>query len=100
MRPRSGTEHVMLTLGRGLLAVPHLILLFLWSIGALFVVPINWFGVIITRRPPEVLYAFSTALVRYNVQVWAYVACLADEYPRFDGAFGRYAIELEIDERA
>jgi len=87
----------MLTLSRGLLAIPHLLLLFVWSVGAVLVAPINWFAVVFTGRTPEILHAFCAALVRYNVQVWAYVACLADEYPRFDGAAGHYPIEVEID---
>jgi len=98
-RPRSGTEHVTLTLGRGILAIPHLLLLFVWSVGAVIVVPVNWFAVVATGRTPEILHAFCAALVRYNVQVWGYVACLADEYPRFDGAHGHYPIEVEIAER-
>jgi hypothetical protein len=96
IRERSGAEHFWLTLLRGLLVLPHLVVLVLWSLVALLLSPINWAVVTLTGQLPESVHGFCGRLVRCSVQVWAYTACLVDDYPRFDGAPGHHPVEVEI----
>jgi hypothetical protein len=82
---------------RLLLAIPHIIWLFLWSIAVLGVAILSWFIVLFRARLPESLHAFSGAYVRYSTHVFAFVALAGNPFPGFTGAGGRYPIDLAID---
>jgi hypothetical protein len=96
IRERTGAEHFWLTLFRGALVIPHLIVLTLWSLLVLLLTPVNWLVVTVTGQLPEGVHEFCGRLVRCCVQVWAYTACLVDDYPRFDGAPDAHPVEVEI----
>jgi hypothetical protein len=81
---------------RLLLAIPHLIALFLWSIGALVAGIVNWFATLIKGRSPTGLHDFLASYVRYATHVYAYVLLAASPFPGFGGERG-YPIEVEID---
>jgi hypothetical protein len=67
-----------------LLAVPHYIVLFILSIGALFAVIIAWFAVLFTGRYPKSLFDFVVGVSRWGLRVNAYAVLLVtDEYPPF-----------------
>jgi len=83
---------------RLLLAIPHLIWFFLWSILALVVAIINWFATLILGRPPRWIHRFLCAFVRYSVHLSAYLGLVANPYPGFSGEAGTYPIDIELPE--
>jgi hypothetical protein len=80
---------------RALLAVPHFIWMFLWSIAALIAAIANWFATLLLARSPRPLYRFLAAYVKYVTQFYAYLHLAAERYPPFDGQDG-YAVDLLI----
>ena len=68
---------------RLVLALPHIIVLWLlgfaWGFGTL----IAWLSILFTGRYPAVLYRFATGMLRWNARVEAYLLLLHDEYPPF-----------------
>ncbi|MCW3002014.1 MAG: hypothetical protein JWQ20_1312, partial [Conexibacter sp.] len=84
------------TLFRWILAIPHFIVIFVWSIGAFFAVVAAWFALVITGRYPPALYEFLAGFVRYTTAVYGYASLLTDEYPPFSGDTDRYPVRLRI----
>ena len=80
---------------RLLLAIPHFIWLFLWTIGAIVAAILSWFATLALGRPPQGLYDFLSRFVRYATHVNAYVSLAANPYPAFTGDPG-YPIDVEI----
>ena len=81
---------------RGLLAIPHLIVVSLWGIAAFAVAVILWLALLFEGRAPRSLQSFVTAYLRYSVQVSAYLHLAAAPFPRFGGADG-YPVDVEIE---
>ena len=81
---------------RILLAIPHLIWFFLWSIAALLGAILNWFWTLIVGRPPEFLHRFLCAYIRYSVHLGAYLYLTANPFPGFFGEAGSYPIDVEL----
>jgi hypothetical protein len=81
---------------RLLLAIPHLIWLFLWSILAWLIAIINWFATLIFGRPPRWIHRFLCAYVRYTVHLSAYLGLVANPYPGFTGEAGAYPIDVDL----
>ena len=84
---------------RILLAIPHLIWISLWSILAVLAAIANWFATLVMGRPPEALYRFLSAYVRYAVHVSAFILLGANPFPGFTGEAGSYPIDVEIAPR-
>ena len=80
---------------RILLAIPHLIVLYVWTIGAEIAVVIAWFAGILLGRVPPGLHNFIAGYWRYRTRVTAYVLLLADPYPAF-GSGPPYPIDLIV----
>lgn len=80
---------------RLLLAFPHYIWLFLWTIAALFAAFANWLGTLALGRSHDLLHRFLAAYVKYVTQLYAYLRLVAQPYPSFDGPDG-YPIDLSI----
>lgn len=68
---------------RILLAIPHLIVLALIGIVALFAIIIAWFAVLFTGQWPVGLRNFVIGLLRWTTRLNAYMYLLTDEYPPF-----------------
>jgi len=66
-----------------LLAIPHLIVLYLLYIGAFVAWVIAWFAILFTKRFPRGLFDFIVGVNRWNLRVGAYTSLLRDEYPPF-----------------
>src|SRR5579884_1627888 len=81
---------------RLLLAIPHLIWFFLWTIVAAVAAIVNWFATLIAGRPPRGLHNFLCAYVRYSVHLSAYLYLVANPYPGFLGEAGRYPVEIVL----
>ena len=68
---------------RILLAIPHIIVISLISLVALFVYVIAWFAVLFTGKWPTGLRNFVIGLTRWNTRLNSYMYLLTDEYPPF-----------------
>jgi hypothetical protein len=68
---------------RGLLVIPHLIVLFFLAIAFYVVYIIGWFAVIILGRWPAGLESFMIGFIRWTARFNAYYYLLTDEYPPF-----------------
>jgi hypothetical protein len=78
------------------LLIPHVILLWLYGIGAGIVAIIAWFAALFTGRVPDGMHEFIAGYLRYYLRVGAYGAIMADPFPPF-GSDGSYPVDLEID---
>ena len=66
-----------------LLAIPHYLCLLVLGIGALFVILIAFFAVLITGRYPKGMFDYLVGVTRWAIRVSAYVYLMRDEYPPF-----------------
>lgn len=84
-RPYAESElNRWLPLVKWLLAIPHYIVLWLLSIGAVVAVVIAWFAILITGRYPRALFDYLVGVGRWYNRVIAYaVVLVTDVYPPF-----------------
>lgn len=83
---------------RIILAIPHFIWIFLWSIATIVVAIILWVAMLITGTPPRGLHRFMCAYLRYQVHLTAYLALAGNPYPGFMGEEGEYPIDVRFPE--
>ena len=78
---------------RLILAIPHLLLVWLLSCVWAVTTIVAWFAILINGRYPAALYGFGVGVLRWNTRVEAYLLLLEDDYPPFAfdelGAGGR-----------
>jgi len=73
-----------LPLVKWLLAIPHILVLIVLSVGAFFAVVIAWFAILFTGRFPRGLFDFVVGVGRWWLRVEAYAFLLVtDRYPPF-----------------
>src|SRR3954452_18078814 len=73
-----------LPLVKWLLAIPHYIVLFFLTIGAVFVLIAAWFAIVFTARYPRGMFDFVEGVIRGHNRVGAYAFLLiTDKYPPF-----------------
>ena len=84
---------------RLLLALPHYVWAFVWSLLMVVVAIVNWFATLILGRSPAALHNLTAAYVRYLTHLFAYLLLAANPYPLFIGT-ERYPVDLEVDEPA
>ncbi|MGV9415648.1 DUF4389 domain-containing protein [Nocardia sp. NPDC003693] len=68
---------------RIILAIPHLIVMWALSVGALVVVIIGWFAALFTGRLPEWAGDYLRSYVAYAGRVYGYTMLLVDQFPPF-----------------
>ena len=69
---------------KGLLAIPHFIIVGLLSIAAVVAVVLAWFAILFTGRYPRGLFDFVVGVLRWGNRVVGYALVLVtDEYPPF-----------------
>ena len=68
---------------RSILAIPHIIVLYILSIVAGIVLFISWIVALFTGSVPAGMHNFLAGVLRWNTRVNAYVLLLTDEYPPF-----------------
>jgi hypothetical protein len=83
---------------RLLLAIPHYIWFFLWSVAAVIVGILNWFATLVMGRPPHASHRFLCRYVRYTVHLAAYLYLLGNPYPGFMGEAGEYPVDIVLPE--
>jgi hypothetical protein len=81
---------------RLLLAIPHFVWVFLWSIAILFAAIANWVATLAAGRPPEALHRFMCAYIRYVTHLNAYFWLVANPYPGFVGEEGEYPVDVTL----
>lgn len=73
-----------LPLVKWILAIPHYIVLFFFSMVIWFVTIFAWFAILFTGKYPRELFDFVVGYERWYLRVWTYVALLTtDKYPPF-----------------
>src|SRR5476651_1636072 len=81
---------------RLILAIPHFIFLFLWTIVVFFAAIVNWIATLAAGQPPAGLHRFMCAYVRYAAHLNAYVTLVGNPYPGFVGEEGEYPIDIVL----
>jgi len=85
------------TFFRLLLAIPLIVVLYLYGIIATIAVIIAWFAIVITGGFPVGLYDFLAGYTRFLARFTAYAALLSDPYPPFGGAEDpAYPVRMEF----
>jgi hypothetical protein len=79
---------------RLILAIPHFIWVFLWSILTVLVAIITWLATLVRGTPPSGLHRYMCSYVRYLTHVNAYVGLVGNPYPGFVGEEGEYPIDV------
>ncbi|HEY2543976.1 MAG TPA: DUF4389 domain-containing protein [Gaiellaceae bacterium] len=85
---------------RLVLAIPHLIWVFLWTIGAIVAAIANWVATLVRGTPPQGLHRFLCSYIRYQVHLTSYLALAGNPYPGFMGEEGEYPIDVRLPEPA
>ena len=70
---------------RLLIAIPWILVAYLYSIAALIAVVIAWFALMITKRYPQGLYNFVAGYLRFAGRLGSWVVLGTDELPPFSG---------------
>jgi hypothetical protein len=83
---------------RLILAIPHLIWFFLWTIWVVLTSIVNWFICLFTGRPPRWFHKLMCGYVRYQVHLSAYLYLVGNPYPGFMGEAGEYPIDVRLPE--
>lgn len=83
---------------RLLLVIPHLVVLWAWTVLAGIVVLIAWIVGIFTGRVPDGLHNLLAGYIRYATRVNAYILLLANPWPTFGSK--PYPIDVHIEPAA
>jgi hypothetical protein len=67
-------------------AIPALIILFFLSIALTVFVIISWFAILFTGKHGRGFFEFMLRVLRFSMQVQAYVLLMTDTYPKFESA--------------
>jgi ABC-type multidrug transport system permease subunit len=71
------------TFFRGILIIPHTIVLYFLAIAASFVAVIAWFAILFTGNYPKGMFDFYVGVQRWSTRLGGYSAFLTDKYPPF-----------------
>ncbi len=67
-----------------LLAIPHLVVVYILSLIAGLIWIVSFFTVLFTRNIPEGLFNFQAMILRYSARTMSYYLFLREDYPPFD----------------
>src|ERR1700761_7466053 len=81
---------------RLILAIPQLVVLYLWGILVGICVFFGWFVALILGRLPDGMHDFMTSYLRSYTRTSAYLLLLSDPWPPFGGAEGGYPVDLIV----
>ena len=81
---------------RLLLTIPHFVWLVLWGLAVLVATIANWFVTLFRGTPGRSLHGFASRYVRYQLHVYSFLFLAANPFPGFDGAPGRYPLDLQL----
>ena len=83
---------------RLLLAIPHFIWFFLWTVWVVITGFLNWLISIFTGRPLPWFHGVMCGYVRYQAHLSAYLSLVGNPYPGFMGEAGEYPIDVLLPE--
>jgi hypothetical protein len=83
---------------RLILAIPHFIWFFLWTVWVTLTSIVNWVISIFTGRPRPWFHRLMCGYVRYQAHLGAYVSLVSDPYPGFMGEAGSYPVDIQLPE--
>ena len=86
-----------LVLVKWLLAIPHLIIVYLFGQVINILTFVAFFAILFTKRYPESLFKFAVGMERWSNNAYAYVLLLRDEYPPFSLDAGQYPVLYDVD---
>jgi len=81
---------------RAIFALPFLIWLVVWAVGATFVAFFHWLIALFDGKPSDELHDWLARFIRFATHTYAYLNLAAEPLPKFDGRPG-YPIDLEFD---
>ena len=81
---------------RGILVIPHVLVLWAWGLVAIVTSLVAWIVAIFIGRLPDPLHRVLAAYVRYGARVFAYGLLIADPFPPFSGAQGRGNVDVLV----
>jgi Domain of unknown function (DUF4389) len=81
---------------RAIFALPFLIWLAVWAVGATFIAFFHWLIALFDGKPSSDLHDFLARFIRFATHTYAYLNLAAEPLPKFDGRPG-YPIDLEFD---
>lgn len=82
---------------RGLMIIPHLIVMMLYGTAAFIAVFVAWFAIVFTGKYPEGIYDFVAGFVRFYQRAFAYWYLVTDDFPPFDGGeHPEYPVQIAI----
>lgn len=79
-----------------LLAVPHLLILYVLQLLAAVITFIAFFAILFTKKYPLGLFQFAVGVQRWGANVTAYAGLLRDEYPPFSWDPGQYPVTYDV----
>jgi 2-(1,2-epoxy-1,2-dihydrophenyl)acetyl-CoA isomerase len=82
---------------RWLLALPHLLVLTLWTYVAILLAIAAWAVTVVKGRLPAGMHGFLERFLRYWMHVNAYTWMIADPFPGFRGYRGTYPVDLVVE---
>jgi Domain of unknown function (DUF4389) len=89
------------TFFRLILAIPWIIVAYIYEIVAFIVVVIAWFALVILGRYPEWAYNFNAGVLRYCTRFFAWGDLQTDAFPPFGiGPDPTYPVRLNVADRA
>ena len=68
---------------RLILALPHIVILWMLGIAWAIATLVAWFAILFTGNHPRSLYEFAVGVLRWSSRVEVYLLLLRDEYPPF-----------------
>ena len=76
--------------------IVHMIVLFIYGIGALFVFLISQLAVLFTGHYPDGMHAFLNGLLRWSNEMSGWLVGLTDKFPPFAPSHDPYPVETTI----
>jgi len=81
---------------KGLLLIPHMVVLFVLQIVAMLGMIVGVFAVLFTGKYPLAIEEFVVGITRWQWRMMAYFLCLTDKYPPFSLKKANYPAEFSF----
>jgi hypothetical protein len=89
------------TFFRLIVAIPWLIVAYIYAIAGFFTYIAAWFAILFTGRYPEGIYNFNSGLLRYSVRFGAFAYLQTDRFPPFGlSPDPTYPVRVQVAPRA
>ena len=79
------------------LAIPHYIILILYTVSAWFAAVGAFVIILVTKQYPRELFDFVVNVQRWSANLSAYTSLMRDEYPPFSWEPGQYPVTYDVE---